>query len=103
MEKASKILSYIFISAFFFTGPLASQENLPLPAGAVEKPEGFTIGLNLEGPIGKFFEPDQSAYSAVTHIKLAPDWFFRGEAGFENLSFASANRADRNYAYESKG
>ncbi|MGM0375344.1 MAG: DUF6048 family protein [Bacteroidota bacterium] len=103
MEKVKKILSFIFISLFFCGLPVKSQENLTLPDEEDEEPVGFTVGINLEGPIGKFFDTDKSAFSAVTHINLSPQWFFRGEAGFENLSFSSANRADRNYAYESNG
>jgi len=103
MEKVWKILSYISISLFLFALPVTAQEKMVLPGEKDEEPVGFTVGFNLEGPTRKIFEPDQSAFSAVTHINLSPDWFFRGEAGFENLSFSSANRVDRNYAYESNG
>ncbi len=64
---------------------------------------GFTIGLNLGGPIGRIFDPDKSAFSAITHIKFAPNWIFRGEAGLENLSFSAANAIDRNYRYKTTG
>lgn len=103
MGKASKILSYIFINLFCVGTFVTAQESLSLPAEEKEEPVGFTVGVNFEGPIGKFFESDKSAFSAVTHINLSPNWFFRGEAGFENLSFSSANSKDRNYAYESNG
>ncbi|MFW5753566.1 MAG: DUF6048 family protein [Marinilabiliaceae bacterium] len=103
MEKVLKILSYISISLFLFALPVTSQEKMSLPEGGDQDPVGFTVGFNLEGPVGKFFDSDKSAFSAVTHINLSPHWFFRGEAGFENLRFSSANRADRNYAYESNG
>ncbi|MFO8001818.1 MAG: DUF6048 family protein [Marinilabilia sp.] len=103
MEKVSKILSFIFISLLLPVFSLPAQDELPLPQGDQEGPLGLSVGLNLEGPIGKIFESDKSAFSAVTHINFAPHWFFRGEAGFENLTFSTENRIDRGYAYESNG
>jgi hypothetical protein len=101
MGKPFKILSFIFISLFLSGSLLDAQkrEEEKLNKG----PLGLTLGVNLEGPIGRFFDSDKSAFSAITHIKFAPDWFFRGEAGFENLTFSSENVQERNYSYESNG
>lgn len=103
MVKVPKILRYIFISLFLPVALLNAQEerNAKEPADVVTP--GFTLGLNLEGPVYYFFDRDKVAFSAVTHIELAPNWFFRGEAGFENLTFSAENIEKRNYAYQSNG
>jgi hypothetical protein len=101
MEKPSRILSFIFISLFLFSSFLEAQKREEKKLN--EGPLGLTLGVNLEGPIGRFFDSDKSAFSAIMHIKFAPDWFFRGEAGFENLTFSSENEQERNYSYESNG
>lgn len=104
MGNQPKILSFIFISLFLFPGLLKSQEfENPTETNQKGQLQGITLGINLEGPIGRFFDSDRSAFSAVTHINLSPGWFFRGEAGFENLVFSKENEIDRNYSYESNG
>jgi len=82
---------------------ISAQEEQDIKTPAKDVSPGFTLGLNLEGPVYYFFDTDQVAFSAVTHIELSPDWFFRGEAGFENLTFSTKNRQERNYAYQSNG
>lgn len=103
MEKLLKILSCIYISLFFF-GQVVQSQTIENPLSAAEKEStGFTLGVNLEGPIGRIFDSDKVAFSAVTHIKFAQKWFFRGEAGFENLTFSPENQVERSYTYESNG
>jgi hypothetical protein len=104
MGNQLKILSFIFISFLLFPGLLRSQESeREIKSNKAVQVQGITLGINLEGPIGRFFDTDRSAFSAVTHINLSPGWFFRGEAGFENLVFSSENEEERNYSYESNG
>lgn len=104
MGKAPITYSFLFINLFLFSTLLNAQEeeqkNLNKDS---DNDRGFTIGINFEGPVGRIFDADKSAFSAVTHIKFADDFFFRGEAGFENLTFSSENIEDRNYNYQSNG
>jgi hypothetical protein len=104
MGNQPKILSFIFISLFLVPGLLKSQETENrAEANQQEQLQGITLGINFEGPIGRFFDSNRSAFSAVTHINLSPGWFFRGEAGFENLVFSKENEKERNYSYETNG
>jgi hypothetical protein len=102
MGRVTKILSFIFISVLLVTASADGQNNGKSAKKATDyDPQGFTLGLNMEGPIARLFDADKSAFSAVTHINMAPQWFFRGEAGFENLKFSPENIEKRNYAYRS--
>ncbi len=101
MEKVQKILSFIFISCWLFSGTLAAQQK-EQPAKSIPK-TGFALGVNLEGPIGRFFDQDKTAFSVVGHLSLRPNLFFVGEAGFENLAFSEAHAEERHYDYESNG
>lgn len=104
MENQQQILSFIFISLFLFPALVIGQRSEKADdLFEEEQVQGITLGINLEGPIGRIFDADRSAFSAVTHVNLSPGWFFRGEAGFENLVFSDANAAKRNYRYESNG
>lgn len=103
MGKPLKILGCIFISLFFFGQMLNAQKKTESKQMTGGNSTGFTLGVNLEGPIGRIFDSDKAAFSAVTHIKFSPKWFFRGEAGFENLTFSPTNERERSYAYESNG
>lgn len=103
MGKLLKILSCIYIS-LFLPGLAVQAQTVENPLQTDDKGStGFTLGINLEGPIGRIFDSDKTAFSAVTHIKFAQKWFFRGEAGFENLTFSPENQMERNYHYESNG
>ena len=103
MGKVQKIFSFIFISLFFSGFLLNAQEALQLVPKEDEGRLGMTVGVNLEGPIGRLFDSDKSAFSAITHIKFGQDWYFRGEVGFENLTFSPESWNERNYHYESNG
>jgi hypothetical protein len=104
MGNQPKILSFIFISLFLFSGLLKGQNSgKGVKVNLEEQVQGITLGINLEGPVRRFFDSDKSAFSLVTHINLSPGWFFRGEAGFENLVFSDENEQERNYSYESNG
>ena len=92
MAKLPKIFSSIFISFLLIQSTVNSQnkesKNL---LSRDSNPQGITLGLNLEGPIGYLFDKDKWAFSMVSHINLSSNWFFRGEAGFENLTFSDAH------------
>ncbi|PWD99671.1 DUF6048 family protein [Marinilabilia rubra] len=103
MGKPLKILSCTFISLFFLGQVLDAQKKVVTDQSGDGSSGGFTLGVNLEGPIGRIFDSDKAAFSAVTHIKFAQKWFFRGEAGFENLTFSPTNEQERSYTYESNG
>ncbi|RCW29825.1 DUF6048 family protein [Marinilabilia salmonicolor] len=104
MVNLQQILSFIFISLFLFPGQGRGQNSEKADnLFEEEQVQGITLGVNFEGPIGRFFDTDRSAFSAVTHINLSPGWFFRGEAGFENLVFSAENAEERNFRYESNG
>lgn len=104
MAKLPKIFSSIFISFLLIQSTVNSQnkesKNL---LSRDSNPQGITLGLNLEGPIGYLFDKDKSAFSMVTHINLSSNWFFRGEAGFENLTFSDEHAEERKYQYQSNG
>lgn len=104
MVNQQQILNFIFISFILFPGMALGQSTKKVD-GLLEKQQvqGITLGINLEGPIGRIFDADRSAFSAVTHLNLSPGWFFRGEAGFENLVFSEENAEERSYRYESNG
>jgi hypothetical protein len=101
MEKVQKILSFIFISIWILGGSLAAQKKVQPTKDA--KKTGFALGVNLEGPIQKFFDRDKVAFSVIGHLSLGPQIFFVGEAGFENLTFSDEHALDRHYTYESNG
>ncbi len=104
MGNQPKILSFIFISLFLVPCLVKGQDSKKDSESKRDKQvQGITVGINFEGPIGRFFDTDRSAFSAVTHINVSPGLFFRGEAGFENLVFSAENEEDRNYSYESNG
>ncbi len=101
MEKVSKISSFIFISIWFFAGSLNAQSLID--PGVKRQKTGFSLGINLDGPVQRFFDGDKTAFSVVGHLSLSQKYYFMGEAGFENLTFSDKNAEERNYAYESNG
>jgi len=96
------MLRYIFFSmALFCSGMTYGQakeefrkatENLP------KAPQGITLGVNLAGPFNSLMDGDRSGFSFVSRFNLAEDYFFMGEAGFEQISFEKEA-----YDYESNG
>ena len=105
MAKLQRISNYIFISFCLVLLPANGQSKADQDLSSLEEktPKGMTLGVNLEGPVGHLFDNDKSAFSFVTHINLSSNWFFRGEAGFENLSFSENHAEERNYQYQSNG
>ena len=101
MVKQLKILSFIFISLLFVPSLVQAQKDKK--NNTTPQVQGITVGFNFEGVVNRFFETDKTAFSAVTHLNLSPGWFFRGEAGFENLEFSDENAEERNFSYESNG
>ncbi|MCA1744256.1 MAG: DUF6048 family protein [Bacteroidales bacterium] len=89
------MLRYIFISTLIFLGVSAHAQLLE---EAVETPRGFTLGVNLAGPINKLFDNDRTGISFFTRISIKEDLFFIGEAGFENVNFEKSA-----YHYDSNG
>ncbi|MGQ1889429.1 DUF6048 family protein [Thermophagus sp. OGC60D27] len=104
MAKLQRISNYIFIS-FLLISSAAKGQNKDQSLFPINEKvrRGLTLGVNLEGPIGHLFDNDKSAFSFVTHINLSSNWFFRGEAGFENLTFSESHAKERNYQYQSNG
>ena len=104
MVKHLKILSFIFINLFLISYQTSSgQQRESTKLKEHREQPGMTLGVNLEGPIGHFFDTDKSAFSVISHFKLPSNWFIRAEAGFENLTFSEENQQERNYHYESNG
>ncbi|GAO29310.1 DUF6048 family protein [Geofilum rubicundum] len=89
------MLRYIFISVLFF---LSLSVRSQVVQEVVEVPRGFTLGVNLAGPINKLFDTDRTGISFLTRINLKEDLFFIGEAGFENVNFEKTA-----YHYDSNG
>ncbi len=55
MVNQPKILSFIFISLFLIPGLLKSQESENrTETNQKIQVQGITLGVNLEGPIGRF-------------------------------------------------
>ncbi len=89
------MLRYIFISTLLLVSisvrPQLVQERM-------ETSRGFTLGVNLAGPINKLFDTDRTGFSFLTRINLKENLFFIGEAGFENVNFEKTA-----YHYDSNG
>lgn len=74
------MLRYIFISVLFF---LSLSVRSQVVQEVVEVPRGFTLGVNLAGPINKLFDTDRTGISFLTRINLKEDLFFIGEAALK--------------------
>ena len=95
MAKTSKMLRYIFISTLFF---LCASAQSQLVQEVVNTPRGFTLGVNLSGPIKRLFDNDRTGISFLTRINIKENIFLIGEAGFENVNFEKTA-----YHYDSNG
>ncbi|MDG5799307.1 DUF6048 family protein [Marinilabiliaceae bacterium ANBcel2] len=60
--------------------------------------EGFTLGVNLEGPINTISDNKQTSISFNTRINISEYIFFHGEIGFQNVNFEKSE-----YHYDSNG
>lgn len=89
------MLRSIFISLLLLWGSSLPAQLVQEP---VSRPQGFTLGVNLAGPLNKLLDGDRTGISFLTRMHLTEDWFFIGEAGFENVSFTKEA-----YDYESNG
>jgi hypothetical protein len=95
MVKTLKMLRYISISiGMLFTGQCFGQTLEPVR----HSPQGFTLGINLAGPVNKIADRDRTGFSFISRANLMEDYFIKGESGFENVSF----QRDK-YHYESNG
>jgi hypothetical protein len=96
------MLRYIFFSAALFGSVMLSgqaKEEVRKPTQNLPKaPQGITVGVNLAGPFNSLMHGDRSGFSFVSRFNLAEDYFFVGEAGFEQISFEKEE-----YDYESNG
>lgn len=90
-----KMLRYFYISLFLVSFyPLFGQTQ----TGKWKPSEGFTIGINLAGPINKFFDKDRTGISFLSRMNVKEQWLLLAEMGYENVSFAKAH-----YNYTSNG
>ncbi|SKC23977.1 DUF6048 family protein [Alkalitalea saponilacus] len=96
MEKIFRMFKYISISFFLLISTaIAAQINME---EVPRDPQGFTLGINLAGPFNRIMDNDRTGISFLTRINVAENLFFRGEAGFENVSFNQDA-----YSYDSNG
>jgi hypothetical protein len=95
MAKILKMLRYIFISTLLL---LSLSARSQLIQEAKETAQGFTLGVNLAGPVNKLFDKDRTGFSFLTRINIQEDLFFIGEAGYENVNFEKTA-----YHYDSNG
>lgn len=101
--KTLKMLRYIYTSVlllfFLSVGKSQHHEELSKLNDSMKQiPRGFTLGINLASPVNHFFDKDRTGVSFLTRINVVGDWFFVGEAGYENVSFKKSA-----YHYESNG
>lgn len=95
MVKVLKMLRYIFISIFIVNlVPLMGQEK----SSNWEPAQGFTLGVNLAGPVNSFFNDETSGISFVSRMSIKKQLLFMAEAGYEKTSFEKSN-----YHYNSDG
>lgn len=96
------MLRYIFFSVALFCPVMiygqAKEEVRKAAENLPKAPQGITIGVNLAGPFNSLMDGDRSGFSFVSRFNLAEDYFFMGEAGFEQISFEKEE-----YDYESNG
>jgi hypothetical protein len=76
-----------------------AKEEAREPTESLSKaPQGITVGVNLAGPFNSLMHGDRNGFSFVSRFNLAEDYFFVGEAGFEQISFEKDE-----YDYNSNG
>ena len=88
------MLKYIYISVltFLFLPVTGQNKETWIPA------KGFTLGVNLAGPFNSLINREQTSFSVLTRITYKKDFYFFGEAGFENINFQRER-----YDYNSNG
>jgi len=89
------MLRYIYTSLLFFIVSFGYSQEV---VSWNEIPRGFTLGVNVAGPVYKLLDSDRSGISFLTRINIKEDLFFFGELGFENISFEKTA-----YSYDSNG
>ncbi len=95
MVKILRMLRYIFISLFFVgLFPLKGQTE----TGKWEPSRGFSLGVNVSGPINRIFDKDRSGISFISRMSVKNQLIFLAEAGYENISFENSR-----YNYSSNG
>ena len=96
MEKPLKMLRFIFISLLLLSG------SYVLKGQVVElqkqPPKGFTLGVNLAGPINKLFDNGRSGISFLSRMSLKSPYSLLAEVGYENVLFENSR-----YRYSSNG
>jgi hypothetical protein len=92
MVKTLKMLRYISISLLLLVlAPLKGQikEQKWVPT------RGFTIGVNLAGPINQAIDNHRGGISFLSRIWVRDQWLLMAEAGFESVL---VNNSVYNYA-----
>ncbi|MDR2927713.1 MAG: DUF6048 family protein [Cytophagaceae bacterium] len=97
--KTSKTLKYIFISFLLVQAVAVAWGQEKKPETAEWFPaQGFTLGVNLAGPVSSLLNSERKGFSFLTRISLMDKWNLYGEAGFENVNFDKPE-----YSYTSNG
>ncbi len=95
MAKMLKMLRYIFISLFLGAGIVAGAQ---VQKEKWQPSKGFTLGVNLAGPVNKAFDKSRSGISFLSRMSVKDQMIFLAEAGYENVSFSK-----KRYHYTSNG
>lgn len=90
------MLRYIFISLFLLGSVLLT--NGQVAEADLAAPKGFTLGVNLAGPINKLFDEGRSGISFVSRMSIKLPYSLLAEVGYENVLFENSK-----YRYSSNG
>jgi hypothetical protein len=96
MEKPLKMLRYICISLFLLWS--ASVAYGQVADAEIATSKGFTVGVNLAGPINKLFDDGRSGISFLSRMSLKSPYSLLAEVGYENVLFENSK-----YSYSSNG